>query len=228
MKILSGDKVLLGKYLLGKFIYRIGNIHFLKVFEKDLIVATKKLDHPDIQTRLTAISTLEQIAHNYPLSHWEVIEILAGFVRTAKIKSHASSRIGRDIQAALSVICGRDTNKDPKNEQLDLSYANMQGANLQHAHLQGANLTGANLSKANLADADLQQTILCAANLSEANLAGANLSQAILGAAKLHAANLTGANLSQANLFLANLVGANLVGANLCGCNLRDVILYPK
>ncbi len=105
-----------------------------------------------------------------------MIEILAGFVRTAKMENHPSSKIGTDIQAALSVICGRDTNKDPKNEQLDLNYANMLGTNLQHAHLQGANLTSANLSKANLADANLQQTILCAANLSEADLTGANLS----------------------------------------------------
>ena len=136
-------------------------------------------------------------------------------------KSQLSPTICTDIQVALTVIGRRNAQKDPENEQLDLSHTDLRGANLNDANLELTNLYQVNLSGANLAGANFSGAILSAANLSDANLAGANFSGAILSAANLSDANLAGAKLCRANLYLANLHGANLRDAMLEGANLR-------
>ncbi|MEH2464076.1 pentapeptide repeat-containing protein [Nostoc sp.] len=113
-------------------------------------------------------------------------------------------------------------NKDPENEQLDLSHADMRGANLNRANLEQTNLYQANLAGANLREANLAGAILSAANLEGANLYLANLEGAILSAANLKGANLSGANLHCASLYLARLDGAILDDAILDGANLRE------
>ncbi|MDM9380622.1 pentapeptide repeat-containing protein [Chlorogloeopsis sp. ULAP01] len=204
-----------------------------KLVKKKLAITLQNLGNENIETSLAAIDTLEKISQDYLQYYWEVIKNLSVFVRNntifldkVEIESNPSSKIRADIQAALSVIGRRDATKDPKSQQIDLSYTDIRGVNLHNANLKGVNLYQANLSEANLVDANLQESVLSAANLSGANLSGANLSRAILNAANLRAANLTGANLTEANLFLANLHGTNLDRANLAGTNLRDTNIY--
>ena len=186
-------------------------------------------NHPTIDNTLSIIYDLEELAYDAPQYHWKIMKILTTFVRnhtfnTPKQKIN-NTTIFTAIQAALTVIGRRDTNQDPKNEQLDLSHTDMRGVNLHKANLELANLYQVNLCGANLSDANLSGAILSAANLSGSNLSGTNLSGAILSAANLSGANLSGANLTMANLYLANLHEAILSDVIFNGANLRDAKL---
>jgi hypothetical protein len=200
------------------------------LLKKRLIIATEQLGYNRIEISLDIISDLEKIADNHPQYHWIIIDILATFVRKnspciplEKVTSNLSTKIRVDIQAALTVIGRRDASKDPKNEQLDLSYTDMRGANLNGANLQQTNFYQANLAGANLKEANLAGAILSAANLEGANLYLANLEGAILSVANLERANLCGANLHRASLYLAALHGAILNDAILEGANLKEI-----
>lgn len=194
-----------------------------------LKIAIEQLENNPIETSLAIIHDLEQIAQNHPQYHWIIIDALTTFVREnspympqLELISNPLAKVPTDIQAALTVIVTRDTKKDPKDEQLDLSHTDMRGANLNSANLEQTNLYLVNLAGANLSGANLKGAILSATNLSGANLSGANLEGAILSAANLEKANLSGANLYRANLYLASLHGATLNNAILNGANLRE------
>ncbi|MFK0735501.1 MAG: pentapeptide repeat-containing protein [Gloeotrichia echinulata IR180] len=195
-----------------------------------LKIAFEQLDnHQNLETSLTAIDDLEQIALEYPQFHWIIMDNLTMFVRNhapyqpqTELKPNTSLGICQDIQAALTVIARRDINQDPENEQLDLSHTDMSGVNLSGANLEKANLYQSNLSGAELCGANLSGVILTAANLKGANLSGANLHGTILSAANLSDANLSDANLYQANLYLATLYGAILDNTIFSGANLRE------
>ncbi|MBC1223719.1 pentapeptide repeat-containing protein [Nostoc sp. UCD121] len=197
--------------------------------KEHLIIAIEQLENNTIENSLAVINDLEQIAKNHPHYHWIIMNILTSFIRKntlyrpqEEVKINLLEKVRLDIQAALTVIAKRDIDKDPKNEQLDLSYIDMRGANLHKANLQQTNLYQANLAGANLREANLAGAILSAANLEGANLKGANLEGAILSAANLKGANLKGANLHYASLYLADLHGAILNDAILDGANLRE------
>ncbi|WP_375514463.1 pentapeptide repeat-containing protein [uncultured Nostoc sp.] len=197
--------------------------------KESLRIAIEQLGNKTIETSLAVINDLEQIAQNYPQYHWRIMGILTTFVREnapympqEKLRSNLSTKLRVDIQAALTVIARRDVNKDPENEQLDLSHTDIRGANLNRANLEHTNLYQANLAEANLTEANLAGAILSAANLEGTNLYLANLEGAILSAASLKAANLSGANLYCASLYLARLHGAVLNDAILDGANLRE------
>ncbi|MBW4457928.1 MAG: pentapeptide repeat-containing protein [Nostoc indistinguendum CM1-VF10] len=194
-----------------------------------LRVAIEQLANNTIETNLAVIDDLEQISHEYQQYQWLTIDILTAFVRAnspcmpqEKITSNSTVKIRTDIQAALTVIARRNTNKDLENEQIDLSHTDMRGVNLKGANLEQANLYQVNLSGANLRKANLAGAILSAANLEGADLTGANLKGAILSAANLKGANLSGTSLHQANLYLARLYEAILDGVILNGANLRE------
>ncbi|MBN3898572.1 MAG: pentapeptide repeat-containing protein [Nostoc sp. NOS(2021)] len=194
-----------------------------------LRIAIEQLGNKTIEISLAVINDLEQIAHNHPQYHWIIMEILTTFVREnafympqEELTSNLRPKVRADIQAALTVIARRDVNKDPENEQLDLSHTDMRGANLNRANLKQTNLYQANLAGANLREANLAGAILSAANLEGANLYLANLEGTILSAANLSGANLSGANLHRASLYLAGLHGAILNDATLDGANLRE------
>ncbi|WP_241993464.1 pentapeptide repeat-containing protein [Trichormus variabilis] len=198
-------------------------------YQQYLMNVIPRLDHNSIETSLSAINDLERLAQIQPQYHWIIMDMLTHFVRNqAPILApedqmiNSSTNIEPVIQAAITVIGRRDITKDPENEQIDLSYANLRGVNLSGANLGKTNLYQANLSNANLAGANLEGAILSAANLSGANLNLANLSEAILSAANLNGANLSGANLHRANLYLASLQNAILNDTILNGANLRE------
>ncbi|MDZ8136533.1 MAG: pentapeptide repeat-containing protein [Nostoc sp. DedQUE04] len=192
-------------------------------------IASQQLENNTLEISLAVINDLEQIANTYPQYHWTIVDILTSFVRKnapyipqEEVTSHVSTKIRLDIQAALTVIARRDANKDPVNEQLDLSFTDIRGANLKGANLQQINLYQANLAGANLRKANLAGAILSAANLEGANLYLANLEGAILSAANLEKANLEKANLHRASLYLASLHGAILYDTILDEANLRE------
>lgn len=198
-----------------------------------LRIAIEQLENNKMETSLTVINDLEQIARNHPQYHWIIMDILTTFVREnashrpqQEVMSNPLVNVRVDIQAALSVIAKRDANQDPENEQIDLSYTDMRGTNLNGANLEQTNLYQANLAGANLREANLAGAILSAANLERANLYLANLEGAILSAANLKGANLSGANLHRTNLYLADLHGAILNDAILHGANLREAKFF--
>ncbi|MCW5317399.1 pentapeptide repeat-containing protein [Nostoc sp. KVJ3] len=200
--------------------------------KQSLIIAIEKLENNTMETSLAVITDLEQIAKNHPQYHWIIMNILTTFIRKntvyisqEKVTINLLAKVRLDIQAALTVIARRDVNKDPENEQLDLSHIDMRGANLNRANLQQTNLYQVNLAGANLTEANLAGAILSAANLEGADLYLANLEGAILSAANLKGANLKGANLHYASLYLAELYGAILDDAILDGANLREAKL---
>ncbi|MEH1909470.1 MAG: pentapeptide repeat-containing protein [Nostoc sp.] len=194
-----------------------------------LRIAIEQLGNKTIETSLAVINDLEQITQNHPHYHWIIMDILTTFVRKnalympqEELTSNLRPKVRADVQAALTVIARRDVNKDPENEQLDLSHTDIRGANLNRANLEQTNLYQANLAGANLREANLSGAILSAANLEGANLYLANLEGTILSAANLKGANLSGANLHRASLYLAGLHGAILNDARLDGANLRE------
>jgi len=198
--------------------------------------AIEQLGSDNISIRLGGIYALERIAKDSERDHWTIMEVLSAFVReNAPLKEDLQAKkaegeqqpqkLRTDIQAALTVIGRRDTEKDPENQKLDLSNADIAGANLGQAKLQGAFLKGANLQGAYLFQADLQRANLIEANLQEAFLQKANLQGAFLQKAKLREAKCQFANLQEAFLVEANLQEAVLYGANLQGAYLDQANL---
>jgi hypothetical protein len=193
---------------------------FLEYFSK----AIDQLESKQIHVRIGAIYYLGKLAKSsQPEDYWTVMEYLATFIRTnaprkeeEKGKEERSLKISDDIQAALTVIGRRDTEKDPENQRLNLSHTDIRGANLQKANLQRVILNRANLQAAILSGASLQRV-----DLSIANLGGADLKEAQLEKANLHHADLREAELCHAHLQSANLKYTDLTGANLAGANLQ-------
>ena len=138
---------------------------------------------------------------------------------TADITCAPDATIG--VRIGLAVKWARQNDADLSGADLrdaDLSSADLSSADLSDANLSGADLRGADLSDANLSGADLSS-----ANLSDANLSGADLSSANLSSADLYGANLYGANLRGADLSSADLSSANLRYADLSYADLRSV-----
>jgi uncharacterized protein YjbI with pentapeptide repeats len=175
-----------------------------------------KIGEKQEPVRIGGIYSLERIAKDSPTDHWTVMEVLTAYIRNnsplpkKSEKLNSQSRIGIDIQSALTVIKRREFKNDPDGQVLNLNNSYLKQANLEGANLREANLFRANLFRANLREA----------NLREANLREANLFRVNLEGAYLFRANLEGANLEGANLFIANLEGAYLEGANLGGAYL--------
>jgi uncharacterized protein YjbI with pentapeptide repeats len=188
-----------------------------------------KLEDNSIETSVSAIHDLEQLAKMRPQYHWIIMDMLSNFVKnqapiisSTELMINSSTNLQPIIQAAITVIGMRDVTKDPENEQIDLSYTNLSGLNLSGVNLAQSNLYKTNLSNANLASANLEGAIMSAANLSLANLNFVNLSGAILSAANLSGANLSYANLRRSNLYLANLQNAILDNTIFNDANLRE------
>ena len=217
--------------------------------------AIEQLGNEKIETRLGAIYTLERIAKDSKDDHWTIMEVLTAFVReNALLKKDEDKaenakplinywsngnkqenieqkpKLQTDIQAALTVIGGRNKNGQ-ENQRLDLRNIDIRGADLTKVEMQGANLSQANLQRAFLTGANLQMAFLIEANLQRAFLTGANLQMAFLIEANLQEAylsdvNLIGANLSKANLQVTDLSKANLQMASLHQANLQMAFLY--
>jgi uncharacterized protein YjbI with pentapeptide repeats len=182
-----------------------------------------------LDVRLGGLYALERIGHDSPTHRLAVLEILTAFIRSYAPwpprlpgQYHADAPINQvpelqirtpDIQAALTIIGRRSTQKD--DPHLDLNQTDLRKANLGGANLSGVRLRKANLTEAWLGGADLIEARLEGANLTRAGLTKANLTEAWLNGADLTEAGLGGANLIRAEFNGANLTGTQLVGANL-------------
>jgi uncharacterized protein YjbI with pentapeptide repeats len=212
--------------------------------EDRYVKAAGELDSGRLDVRTGGIYALERVAHDWPLAHPAVMEVLAGFVRKhshAQRPSLAEDGPGAqgpgrmphpDVQAALTVIGRRGSSQD--RGLVNLDRADLTGANLTRANLAYASLAYASLAHANLSGADLTGADLTGADLTDADLTGADLTGAIIRGADLTRANLTRAGLTAEGLFGgqadeespgANLTYANLTGAIIRGADLTHAIL---
>jgi hypothetical protein len=83
--------------------------------EERIFRATEQLNRRGFSA-LVGIQALEEIAKDSPRYHWKIMELLAAFVRNAPPRKEEES-IPDDIQAALTIIGQRDTEKDPENQR---------------------------------------------------------------------------------------------------------------
>jgi hypothetical protein len=203
-----------------------------------------KAGDDNMDVRLGAIYSLEQIAKTSEGDREAIAEILTAYVRI-----HAAWR-GRqwrgwrpsalasrdrlqglrarapDVQAVMTVL-GRRELPPGKTDPLLLPHVDLREAGLIEANLEGADLRGANLERADLRGANLRRAHLEGANLGRAHLEIPNrrtqdrLREEGLIKADLQGADLGGADLQGADLRGANLQGANLQGADLRGANLE-------
>jgi uncharacterized protein YjbI with pentapeptide repeats/transcriptional regulator with XRE-family HTH domain len=203
------------------------------LIEERIFRATEQLNRGGFSA-LVGIQALEEIAKDSSRYHWKIMEVLAAFVRNAPQRKE-EARIPDDLQAALTVIGRRDSEKDPPNPRLDLSNtdirgavltgANLQGAILSKANLQGAYLKDAKFQGADLKEANLQGAKLWGADLQNAKLWTANLKKAVLNGAELQGAILDNACLEMAYLWYVNLQEAKLRNTKLKGAILREADL---
>jgi hypothetical protein len=201
--------------------------------------AIEQLGSDNISIRLGGIYALESIAEYSQKGewseryHWTVMEVLSAFVREKPpLKEDLEDKkaegeqplpkLRTDVQAALTVIGRRNPEKDPENQKLNLSKADIAGANLRKANLQRALLYETNLLGASLSEANLQGAVLDEVNLQAAILWKANLQKAGLIAAWLQRADFRGAQLQGAGLIGADMERTSLDGADLKGANLKN------
>jgi len=199
-----------------------------------LAKAVEQLAHHEPQVRIGAIYVLERLARESADVHWPIVELLCAYVRERAAWEDDRSdptRIGADVQTALSALgrSGRAHQQD--GAVLDLRQTDLRGADLKGLDLRGAclaqvHLEGASLAGVQLDGADLRQAHLSRADLVEANLRGANLREAHLDGAYLVEAHLENADLAGAHLEGAYLGGAFLEGADLGSAHLDGAYLY--
>jgi Pentapeptide repeats (8 copies) len=176
--------------------------------------AVEQLGSDKLDVRIGGIYALERIARDSARDHPVVMEVLTAFIRehshepwppprapgTTRITRQARFRadgrlrpIRADIQAAVSVVGRRDTERDVRP-------VNLHGANLAGATILSPDFLAADLAGADLRSARLTWAILIGADLRDADLRDADLREADLGGARLDGAGLAGADLADADL----------------------------
>lgn len=196
--------------------------------------AVEQLAHHEPQVRIGAIYVLERLARESADVHWPIVELLCAYVRERAAWEDdrtAATRIGADVQTALSALGRRGREHQREGGVLDLRHTDLRGADLKGLDLRGACLAQVHLEEASLAGvqlegADLRQAHFSRADLVEANLRGANLREAHLEGAYLVEAHLENADLAGAHLEGAYLGGASLEGADLGSAHLDGAYLY--
>lgn len=154
---------------------------------------------PDIESRLGAIYGLERLALDSPRDQWFIMEILTEYVRYNAIPQCVTDEPRADVQAALTVIGRRRSNRKRERPRANV-YLSLMGSRLCNANLSGAILRGVDLEGVDLKNASLWGAQLQSAALMEANLAGANLRDADLTGAFFRQANLEGADIQNAHV----------------------------
>jgi len=206
--------------------------------------AVEQLGSDRLDVRIGGIYALERVARDSARDHPAVMEVLTAFVRCRSgerwppaVDGEERERSTRpDIQAAVTVVGRRDTERDSPDRCIDLTDAVLIRADLAGAKLGGAVLTGAHLEGADLSEAGLSGAVLTGAHLEgadlseaalggRADLTGAHLDKAKLPGAKLQWGILTGARLGGATLSYADLEEADLSEADLSGANLSHADL---
>jgi Pentapeptide repeats (9 copies) len=141
---------------------------------------------------MEGINSLYEIAQDYPNHSWNVMRVLASFIRSKTLEHNINRsknpenypRVFSETQEAITVVTKINLKAKPSDEILDLSGSLFLRANLINASFRGVNLRDANFSITNLkgvdfADANLERAIFYESDLSNANLKGARLNEAI-------------------------------------------------
>jgi uncharacterized protein YjbI with pentapeptide repeats len=212
--------------------------------ERALTNAIAQLGSHNQQVRADGVYALERVARESVRDYPRVMEVLTTFIREHSRRegpqsvtdepsteapkfgsgTDASHRVTRpDVQAAITVIGRRDTQRD--GQPIDLTGLDLTGLDLTGLDLTGLDLAYANLARANLAGANLANANLTRANLAGAILYGADLTAGALGEANLRGADVRSAALVGADLYYASLIDAILYGADLTGANLTGADL---
>lgn len=159
--------------------------------------------------RTGGVFALERIMRDSPKDHWNIVEVLAAFVRSAKGKGEWPEA---DVKAALAVLGRRPVRRARELDCVRLSDAKLSGTLMRHGRLDKAALRGAWLEEVHWEHASLKGVRLDGAHMRQADLERVNLREAELQGADLTDAKLVGADLTD-----ANLVGADLAGAHFAG-----------
>lgn len=201
---------------------------------------TETITVQNLPARLGGIISLEMIARESEDYHWEIMEILAAYVRrnapaipaktgdqgisTAETPTVKSTSL--DVEAAVTVIRRRNlTEKETDLQTVDLSYCSLPNASFFAANLKGASFEQSQLGFANFSQANLQAAKFDRADLTRALFNSATLNRAVFPSAQLRGANFGGANLEDANFIDAHLEEADLRGSNVNSVKLDRAFL---
>lgn len=175
---------------------------FAKAIE--LLGALDKDGRPAWEPRAGAAFALGEIARESPADHEIVVEILTAYLRhyahlplkdLAAPPGQPKVWDRKEIQAILTVLGRRDTNREKDKPLINCTHLDLRAANLHSAYLERLNLSRSNLAKANLYMANLDFSLL-----RECVLTGTNLMIADFGRSSLDGADLTGADLHSADM----------------------------
>ncbi|MGA5430643.1 pentapeptide repeat-containing protein [Streptomyces koyangensis] len=194
-------------------------------------------DTPEV--RLGGIYALQRIMEDSTRDQPSVASVLAAYVRGHADKDSAKGgRVAADVQAALTIIAGRDTAHDrgfrPVLSRAWLPRVNLNPvyrpgqrvAQLANSSLAGSYMPYANAQRADLRGAFMPDAVLTNAMLSEADLRGAWLDGADLTNAFLTDADLRGTKMESVILDKASMAGADLRKAFMVNVSLRDTHLH--
>jgi Pentapeptide repeats (8 copies) len=153
---------------------------------------------PNVEARLGGIYALEWMGRDSPRLYWQIMEILAAYVRhnAPFVTGSEAARPRTDVQAVLTVFSRSDAYKiaDRRPDQkLDLRYVDLRDAEFYGAHLEMTDFWGAHLAGAKFWGAVLQDT-----KLSKADLSGANLRAVHFARAEMDGTNFANADFYQA------------------------------
>jgi len=194
--------------------------------------AVQNLGSNSVDIRLGGIYALQRIIQDSPRDQPTIVNLLCSYIRlhvpssprngneNANTNEYGYPHIlpftkdlpapAADVNAALSVIGGRDPARDGSSK-VDLSGLDLMGANLSGAHLHGAELSGTRLAYANLDHADLTNADLADMDLEVASFDGANLQHSDVASTDLRAAFFDDADLRHVgDLQLGQLLSATL------------------
>ena len=222
--------------------------------------AVQQLGSESVDVRVGGIYALERILKDSSDDHPAVVELLSEYVRiNATWPTPADVDADDDddrpwspgdpqlrdlppferpasrapIQAAMTVICRRETRNDTARidlrssdlRRLDLDRARLSRSKLSRSNLERAWLAEALLDEASLSDCRLDDAAMWAAHLERTRMQRARLRYAWLEAAHLDGASLVAAQLQRADLRRARLVDADLTDAGLDEANLSGADL---
>ena len=211
--------------------------------------AVEQLGHGKQEVRIGGLYALGRIAEESPEERRQVIEILAGFVRSKAAIEYKEGEKDEeynpipvpsklrsekiDVETAVKILADIVKNDErwvKNEEEVNQTYlVDLSKTDLRDLFLERKNLRCFDFQKTLLSDTanpiELQGARLMEAFLVNADLTGANLTDANLTDANLIQANLAGAKLNDTYLVVATLISADLRNANLTSADLSGANL---
>ncbi len=206
-----------------------------------------------LETRLSAIYSLERLALDSDRDYWPVVEVLTAYVRVnarwvpiegaeSRMEREPASQIPADIQAVLTILNRRpDHRRKLEPLPLNLSNTDLRFGDLNIPSAKGVRLESVDFRSCCLVGVGLRDARLCPFNprsprpdgdarfeqswLHKAHLERADLTRAQFDGTMLREAFLNNADLTDADFQAADLRGADLTGAVLARTNFEGADL---